>query len=227
MSSINKELNKAKNSYEKQKMLIEAKVLDKKGKYNDSYLSEDMNGKKITLPFYRRIISLMLDVGTIVVPIRMIFYQLKYGDKEPNAKAEMLEQFEEYGITKSDYDMVEGMIPDMNSIMDQMNFISIYIPTIPEIGILTAIFIFYIWITQGRTLGLILVGGRITREDNSKISILDSIKRAMYNIISVVLTMGVANLPIMKKTTRTYTDVQTGTKIIKESSFQEGKLLKD
>lgn len=206
---------------ELKEILIKEKVINSFGEYNKEYFDNDLE----TLPLYKRLIALIIDFSTVIIPLRIIFFNLNVNSDGMTQKEKIMKEFEQYGVTESDLDMVSGMFPVLENLTTQMIWFKIYIPTLHEIGIAAIFFILLWWITGGRSLGLYITGGKIVKENDQRLDLWSSVKRGFGNIISITLTMGIANLPVLKKASRSYPEIFSSTKIVSFRDFQKEKYL--
>lgn len=206
---------------ELKEILIKEKVINSFGEYNKEYFDNDLE----TLPLYKRLIALIIDFSTVIIPLRIIFFNLNTNSDGMTQKEKIMKEFEQYGVTESDLDMVSGMFPELENLTTQMIWFKIYIPTLHEIGIAAIFFILLWWITGGRSLGLYITGGKIVKENDQRLDLWSSVKRGFGNIISITLTMGIASLPVLKKASRSYPEIFSSTKIVSFRDFQKEKYL--
>lgn len=206
---------------ELKEILIKEKVINSFGEYNKEYFDNDLE----TLPLYKRLIALIIDFSTVIIPLRIIFFNLNVNSDGMTQKEKIMKEFEQYGVTESDLDMVSGMFPVLENLTTQMIWFKTYIPTLHEIGIAAIFFILLWWITGGRSLGLYITGGKIVKENDQRLDLWSSVKRGFGNIISITLTMGIASLPVLKKASRSYPEIFSSTKIVSFRDFQKEKYL--
>lgn len=165
----------------------------------------------------RRVLIGITDVIFLVIPVHSITHYLKYGTKTPPTSKEiMLSQLKEQGLGEADFEMVSNIVPNIEQIFIQMDFVSGYLPSWEDIVIIFILFNMMWFLSNGKSIGLLLFRSKIVNmnDDELKLSFLTTLKRTWFTLLSFVFSMGILQLPFYSKFTRNYADSNSSTKIV-------------
>ena len=163
------------------------------------------------ISFLKRSIATIVDISLFVISLRVFFFNIVLDGKANDFEDELALSFQQQGLDGDSLEMAKTMIPDLSLLNEATLFYYTYIPSLYEILILFAFFVFMWFFTSGRSLGLYIVGARIVHDDESSLTLKRSFLKAWHFLLSSLITMGINNFPFYEGFSRTYAEIKSST----------------